>query len=189
MSVQQLKGKVVQLAEDSNNLNDFSKIYDAYYSRIYNYVRARVINSCIAEDLTSQIFERVYLKLATYCHDKGSFSAWIYKIAQNIIRDYLRARKNTAFPLDETACAVSDTSSRIEDEICRAEIKELLAEALSFLNERERNIIALKFWSDLTNREIAELLSLTDSNVGVTLFRAMRKLKNTLECLGVDLLA
>ena len=190
MRVQRLNKENTQLVEASNNINDFSVIYDQYYSRIYNYVRVRITNPSMVEDITSQIFERIYTKLHTYCENKGSISSWIYKISQNIIWDYLRCqKKHTIVSLEAATYDLCDDSSEFENDICMDEIKNHLLEALNFLNEKERNIIALKFWSDMTNREIAELTSLTESNVGVTLFRALRKLKNELEGLGVDVLA
>jgi RNA polymerase sigma-70 factor (ECF subfamily) len=179
----------MQSEEASNSVNDFSQIYDGYYSRIYNYIRLHIVNPSIADDLTSQTFERVCAKLHTYCKDKGSISAWLYKIAQNIVWDYLRANKKHTIVSLEAVYDISDNSSEFEDDICIREIKKNLLEALSNLNEKDRDLIILKFWSDMTNREIAEFTGLTESNVGVKIFRALRKLKSVLESLGVDIIA
>jgi RNA polymerase sigma-70 factor (ECF subfamily) len=68
-----------------------------------------------------------------------------------------------------------------EDIVEISETNDELLKALKTLGTRERNIIALKFGADLKNTEIAEVLELSESNVGVILYRTMKKLKRELE--------
>ncbi|MHB8157955.1 MAG: RNA polymerase sigma factor, partial [Desulfocucumaceae bacterium] len=73
----------------------------------------------------------------------------------------------------------------IGDVVALSETRDNLLQALASLEDRERNIVALKFWGRLSNRRIAELTGLSSSNVGVILYRSMRRLRTILDGQGV----
>ncbi len=75
-----------------NDRDAFVILYDIYYPRLYNYVRARVNNVFDTEDLTSQIFEKVLANLHTFDPAKGKFRGWFFRIAHNTIVDYYKHR-------------------------------------------------------------------------------------------------
>lgn len=160
---------------------DFTYIFETYYKRVYNYIYYRV-NSChIAEDLTSQVFEKIMIKIDSYCEEKSPFEVWMFAIARNTINDYFReTKKHKVFPIDFIKDLISSKKTP-QDVVEIEETKDELLDALKILDARERNIIALKFGGDLKNVEIAEVLGLTESNVGVILYRTMKKLKSELE--------
>ncbi|MCB0195620.1 MAG: sigma-70 family RNA polymerase sigma factor [Anaerolineae bacterium] len=165
----------------------FAAIYDHYFSRIYNYVRYRVHDADTTDDLTSLIFERVLINLASYHPDKAPFAAWLFAIARNTINDHLRAqRRRQWLSLDVIRdWAVNEPSPG--DTVSQREIQSDLLAAVARLGSRERDIIALKFAGGLTNRRIAELTGLSESNVGVILYRTVRRLRTELEAHGVEL--
>lgn len=66
---------------------DLTYIFETYYKRIYNYIYYRVNSNEEAEDLTSQVFEKVMLKIDTYSKDKANFEVWLFAIARNVIND------------------------------------------------------------------------------------------------------
>lgn len=160
---------------------ELAYIFEIYYKRVYNFIYYRVNQHYTAEDLTSQTFEKVMLKINTYSKNKSPFEVWLFAIARNVVNDYFRKlQKYKLFSLDKIKELISPKKNP-EDIVQITEINKELAKALNILNEREKNIIALKFGADLKNVEIAEVLELTESNVGVILFRAMKKLKKELE--------
>ncbi|MHB8158863.1 MAG: RNA polymerase sigma factor, partial [Desulfocucumaceae bacterium] len=71
----------------------FEELFDHYFPRVYNYVRCRVGNSDVADDLTSHILERIYFKLDTYRPEYGIFAPWLFTIAQYTVTDYYRKQK------------------------------------------------------------------------------------------------
>lgn len=160
---------------------DFTYIFEKYYKRVYNYVYYRISNTYTAEDLTSQIFEKIILKLDTYSKNKSPFHVWVFAIARNVMNDYFRSlKKHSLFSLD----AIKDLVSREktpEDIILTSETNSKLSNALKILNSREKNIVALKFGATLKNTEIAKILNIKESNVGVILYRTMKKLKKEME--------
>ncbi|MDR7857425.1 sigma-70 family RNA polymerase sigma factor [Tissierella sp.] len=160
---------------------DFAYIFETYYKRVYNYIYYRINSYHGTEDLTSQIFEKVMIKIDTYNKEKGPFDVWLFGIAKNVVNDYFRdLKKHRIFSIDSVKEAISSKKSP-EDIIESKETSEELLRALKVLNVREQNMIALKFGANLKNVDVAEILNLTESNVGVILYRAMKKLKKELE--------
>ncbi|MCM1991842.1 sigma-70 family RNA polymerase sigma factor [Oceanirhabdus seepicola] len=171
-----------------NHLNDkeieekeLTYIFEAYYERVYNYIFYRVSCHYTSEDLTSQVFEKIVLKIGTYSQDKSPFEVWLFAIARNTVNDYFRKqKKQKLFSLDTIKELVSREKTP-EDFVVTAETNDKLLRALRILNSRDRNIIALKFGSNLKNNEIAKILGITESNVGVIIYRTMKKLKKEIE--------
>lgn len=170
--------------KDLDMEKEFTYIFETYYKKVYNFIYYRVNNHYTAEDLTSQVFEKVMLKINTYNENKSPFEVWLFAIARNIVNDYFRnLQKHKFFSIDAIKNLISKKKTP-EDIVEIAETNDKLSDALKILNERERNIVALKFGADLKNVEIAKVLDLTESNVGVILFRTMKKLKKELERKG-----
>lgn len=160
---------------------EFTYIFETYYKRVYNYIYYRVNCQHTAEDLTSEVFEKIILKINTYSKKKSPFEVWMFAIARNVVNDYFRSlKKHKLFSIDKFKELVSKEKNP-EDMLVTAETNDKLFEALKILNKRERNIVALKFGANLKNTEIAEMLDITESNVAVILYRTMKKLKKRLE--------
>lgn len=165
----------------------FIELYNAYFSRVYNYVHYRVNDFHDADDLTSQIFTKLLTKLKYYRPEKAPFSVWIFTIARNTVTDYYRRRvRNTYTSLEETV-ELTDSGFSPDDAVASKEMRQHLHSALAALGQREQEIIALKFWSGCTNRDIAKLIGISESNTGVILFRAIRRLRQILESRGINI--
>lgn len=160
---------------------DIEYIFETYYKRVYNFIYYRVGCQYTVEDLTSLVFEKVMLKISTYSESKSPFEVWLFAIARNVVNDYYRNLKKHKFLSIDTIKELVSRRRMPEDIVEIAETNDKLSKALNTLDTRERNIVALKFGADLKNVEIAEILDLTESNVGVILYRTMRKLKSELE--------
>src|SRR4051812_33564817 len=75
---------------------DFAQLFREHYPRVYRYVRYRVDDDLIAEDLTSEIFERAYRYRNSYQPSRSAFSTWIGRIAQNWVNNYLSSHQHRA---------------------------------------------------------------------------------------------
>lgn len=159
----------------------FTYIFETYYKRVYNYIYYRVNCNAEAEDLTSQVFEKVIVKIETYSEGKSPFEVWLFAIARNVINDYFRSLKRCRFFSIDKINKLTSIEKNPEDIVVKAETNDELLKALNILSRRERNIVALKFGGNLKNKEIAEIIDITESNVGVILYRIMKKLKTEME--------
>ena len=159
----------------------FATVYHYYLPRLYKYMRYRVGDRSDAEELTSQVFERVLTQIDSYCPERGPFAGWLFAIAHNTVVDYQRIQKRhtqvSLEALGQRACNGAGPENMV---IYNESRKKLLA-ALSGLTDRERNLIALKFSAELTNRTIARISGLGESNVAVILYRTVRRLRAELD--------
>ena len=156
----------------------FARQYEAYLPRVLNYVRLRVDDEALAQDLTARTFERVLTHIDSL-RDLDAFGGWLFRIARNVIAGHYRRRK-PELPLEWAAdCAAPDPSP--ESDVERAEHLATLQGVLAGLSEREREIIRLRFVAELPHREIGKAMGLRAGNVAVILYRALNKLREQFE--------
>jgi RNA polymerase sigma-70 factor, ECF subfamily len=141
--------------------------------RIYAYVAYRLGDGPEAEDVTSEVFERALRYRESYSGSKGEPVAWLLGIARRCVDSALAARPEIA-----TAEVEVTVNGDLEDEALR---RITLAEALARLGERDRELIALRFGSDLTARQIADVVGSKTNAVEVALHRALARLRAILE--------
>ena len=185
MLTQAQETSLVDLTNDDTSA--FAELYNYYFPRVYNYVHYRVADFHAADDLTSQIFEKLFSKFKYYQSEKATFSAWLFSIARNTITDYYRSQMRTDVSSFEITAELIDYEPDPSDIVTFNETQQHLQKALASLTQRERNIIALKFWSGSSNRDIARLAGISESNTAVILFRAMRRLRMILESQGMSI--
>jgi RNA polymerase sigma-70 factor (ECF subfamily) len=153
---------------------DWDRLYAEQLPRIYNYFRYRV-GADDAEDLTSETFEKAWRGRHTYRRDLGAFTTWLYAIARNVAIDHFR-RRVAHEPLDAASHVAAPGSPELD--AIRESDRRRVALLLAALDERSREIIALRYGSGLTNRAIARLVGLSESNVGTILHRAIAELRS-----------
>ncbi|MDX9871556.1 MAG: sigma-70 family RNA polymerase sigma factor [Clostridia bacterium] len=158
----------------------FKQLYETHYKRVYNYISYRINNHHDTGDLVSQVFERVIQKYGAYDPKRAAFEAWLMGIARNTVTDYFRSQKrNFSVSLDYVIGCIAG-NNQPEEVIVLNESNKALLQALAKLSEKERNIVALKYAAELKNTDIAKMLGLSDSNVGVILSRSLEKLRKEL---------
>lgn len=163
---------------EGNYEQDFAELYEYYFPRVYNYIFARVGERDTVDDITSGVFEKIVSKLGTYKPERGKLSTWIFTIAQNMVVDYYRNGKKKAASLTDQLQEVPANLPPMDELMILDEDKKNLMKCLSVLSDRDRNIISLKFWSVLSNQEIAVVVKESSNHVGVILYRSIRRLKS-----------
>jgi RNA polymerase sigma-70 factor, ECF subfamily len=158
---------------DTNDL-DWDAIYADQAHRVYNYFRFRMGTEADVAELTSRTFERAWRSRARYRRDLAGFATWLFTIAKNVGVDYLHDRRSH-LPI-ETALTVAAEGTPEKDAERRSDLSRL-ALLTQHLSDRERELIALKYGAELTNRLIARLTGLSESNVGSILHRVVRSLR------------
>ena len=157
----------------------FGEVYDYYFPRIYNFIYARVGNRDDADEIVSVVFEKAFSRLDTYNSQYASFSTWLYAIAKNTIRNFFRVKKIRTFvDIDDHIEKLQDNTNDMDHKMVQNETNDHLMKALNKLGDREKEVVSLKFWGALSNKEIAKVTGLGNSNVGVILHRSVNKLRN-----------
>lgn len=170
------------IAEQSlNDRHAFLDRYHEYFPRVYNYVRYRCGDQSITDDITSIVFEKALTKFHQYSPKRGSFGAWLFAIARNEVNAYLRSLlgRNRIVPMEQVQDWPTGKLSP-EEALIDGELRNELIAALEGLNERERDLVGLKFSARFTNRQISAMTGLTENNVGIILYRALQKLRRQL---------
>jgi len=156
----------------------FAGLYEQYMPGVYRYINYRVSNVHLAEDLTSAVFEKALAGFKRFQSDRASFFTWLMSIARHIVIDhYRRMSRRKNMPLEEASEILSDNASPEQEAVKREELQRLRF-CLSGLSQQEQEIISCKFGAEMNNRQVAGMLSLSESNVGTILFRAVRKLRD-----------
>jgi RNA polymerase sigma-70 factor, ECF subfamily len=153
---------------------DWDAVYAEQLPRVYNFFRYRLRDAAAAEDLTSQTFEKAWRARHRYRQDVAGFATWLLAIARNVAIDHSRSHREHA-PLEQAAGVAA--SGTPEETQAHASDRERLAALIERLPERERELLALKYGAGATNRAIAELTSLSESNVGTIIHRAVQTLR------------
>lgn len=161
---------------------DWDAVYKAELSRVYNFFLYKVGDKEFAQDLTATTFERAWKLRSKYRPAIAGVSTWLFGIARNVLKEYYRKnrlsgqRLQDITPLEEMPAKVD-----LEKIVQQQQEKDRLRRILLKLPDREQNLIALKYGAGLTNREIAQVTGLSESNVGSILHRTVNKVRVELE--------
>jgi len=140
---------------------------------VYAYVAYRVGPGPDAEDITSDVFERALRYRASYDPKRGEPMAWLIGIARRCVNG-AAADPHRALASVEERAAPGDLA---DDAVRRLS----LADAMSQLGERDRDLIALRYGADLTGRQIGAILDMSANAVDVAMHRAVERLRQALD--------
>lgn len=172
--------EVVELVEraQGGDQHAFADLYDRYIDQIYGYVRRRVGNRELAEDLTGDVFLRAWRRFDRFQWQGVDLGAWLTTIARNRINDHF---KSARFRLERSVDAVGDhdPGPPVDQPDRVAEARELarsLASALEELKDEHREVIELRFVHDLSVSETAAVLNRSVGATKALQYRALRAL-------------
>ncbi len=154
----------------------FAELYDRYASIVYNKCLSFAKSKVEAEDLTHDIFIKLYMKLNTF-RGTSKFSTWLYSFTYNFCVNYVQ--RNTYKKKEQVFENVLNDSSSDEDEILDSEILQLktekLKKILSKIDPKDKMILLLKYQDELSIKELQVVLEISESAVKMRLKRAKEK--------------
>lgn len=148
------------------------QIYIEYKRKITGYIRSRISNPQETEDLVSCVFLKIYQKLDSFDGTKASLSTWLYTITRNTVTDYFRTKKVEYEYNDEIFCNMESDGESLNDSVL-----EDLSVALEMLNERERDLIILRYYNGYTLVKIAEMMKMSYANTKIIHNKALTAIK------------
>lgn len=154
--------------------------YAEFGTRIYRYLRYRVASADEADELTAETFLRAVRAAASFDPARGNAKAWLFRIAQNVLRDARRReRRRGSVSIEAFRDLVSAAPSPEERLLHEEEVRRLLA-AMDELSERDREVVSLRYASELEYPEIAGILGIREAAVRTRLWRALGRLREVL---------
>ncbi|OFZ84925.1 MAG: hypothetical protein A2603_05140 [Bdellovibrionales bacterium RIFOXYD1_FULL_55_31] len=167
----------------------FAQIYGKLKKPIMSYIFGFVLNHGVAEDLTQEVFLKVYRVRETY-EPTARFSTWLWTVAHNTVIDHLRKKQDLLADdlFHDEAEPKSPSIELIQSELSDSEAalienarKELVQDCLSRLSPSQKDALQLRIFSDLTYEEIATTLQVSVTSVKTLLYRAKQGI---LKCLN-----
>jgi len=152
------------------------EVYRQFHSKIEYYIWGKVSDKYLAEDLTSKVFLKVVQKFEDFDETKASISTWIYTIANNTVIDYFRTRK----VMEEVPEEVR-TMGEIDDDILQEEMLSQLAKALKQLPERERDLLVLRYYDNMSLKDISEKMGMSYANAKVVSAKALTHMREFID--------
>jgi len=150
-------------------------MYKAYADDIFRYLYVHVRDTQLAEDLTADTFLKAWQRIKTF--DFRHPRAWLYTIARNNLHDYWRKHKSV--PLDEEIEIVDERIPHDEELDKKIEAERLKTVLLSLPSDM-KSVVSLRFLQGYSVRETAQALDISEANVRVIQYRALKKMKGKL---------
>lgn len=178
MSEQSNESALIERAK--TDAEAFGELYQTYQGRIYNYVYYRVGNVEDAEDLTARIFVRAMNHIGRYQDQGVPFSAWLYRIAHNLVANFHRDRsRRKIISIDDIAqWQVSQDSPEFTTQLM--EDKALLLAAIRRLPQDRQELLVLKFVERMSNAEIGDIMGRSEGAIKSLYHRTLLALREDL---------
>jgi RNA polymerase sigma-70 factor (ECF subfamily) len=154
----------------------FGTLYERYVERIYKYIRVRVTDQNIAEDITENVFLRAFEAIERYQERGHAFSAYLYRVAQNQLVDFYRKKKEEA-PIEVADQVIADFPTLDEGLILSDQVQEV-QDALTTLPGDYQEVIRLRVVLEMPTSEVAEWLNRSEGAVRVLLHRALNAIRD-----------
>jgi RNA polymerase sigma-70 factor (ECF subfamily) len=158
----------------------FGVLYERYVDRIYNYVYYRTGSTQDAEDLTARTFHRALKNMPRYVHRGIPFSAWLYRIAHNLVANWHRDNsRRQVVPLNETVVA-AHRREQPEAMVEAQEDQDRLLRVIRRLPQERQQLLILKFVERMSNAEIAQVMGRTEGAIKSLYHRTLIALREML---------
>lgn len=185
MDILQTSDEMILSRAVQSDSQAFGIIYERYVSRIYNYIYYRTGNHHDAEDLTARVFYRAIRSIVNY-QDRGlPISAWLYRIAHNLVANWHRDRsRRPEIVLDDTI-PLHMPNEHPETTLMQTEEQERLLKLIRKLPPERQQLIILKFVDHMSNSEIGEIMGRTEGAVKSLYHRTLLALRDDLGMEGL----
>ena len=169
---------VQQAASDAEA---FGELYSRHVKRIYNYIYYRTGDYQDAEDLTARVFQRALGHVGSFQDQGVPFSAWLYRIAHNLVANWHRDRsRRPIVPLDDHVVE-SGSGSHPESLAVAMEENQMLLAAVRRLSADRQELLILKFVERLPNAEIGEIMGRTEGAIKSLYHRTLTALREEIQ--------
>ncbi|MFC1932986.1 sigma-70 family RNA polymerase sigma factor [Chloroflexota bacterium] len=156
----------------------FTQLYEAHFDRIYRYVVLKIGDRIEAEDMTQQVFIKALQSISSFNWKGAPFAAWLYRIAHNQIVDYLRKKKRKPETALDESLLSSDSNPQLMTER-NLDIEQVLL-ATKRLTDAQREVISLRFTSELPVAQVAKIMKKSEGAVKALQHSAIVALRKTL---------
>jgi RNA polymerase sigma-70 factor, ECF subfamily len=152
-----------------------SAIYDQYFPEVYRYVRYRMNDDTVAEDIASDVFVRLLEAVQKGQGPQTSLKGWLIAIASNVVNDHLRRQYRR--PIEALSDAMPDVSTNIHAEVDLREQNRMVQAAYAQLTTEQQHVLALRFGQGYSIEETAQYMKKKENAIKALQFRALAALQ------------
>lgn len=168
--------ELIQRAQKGDR-DAFGQIYTLFYRRIFRYCKFNTENDQTAADISQETFLKAWKSLPTFSTRGGSLQAYLFKIARNLIIDLSRKKE----PLPLTGYPEIESEVSLTESIENQYDARMVKLAIDQLNEKDRQIIILRYFEELTTAEVAKIVGMRVGALRVRIHRVLNKLKDLIQ--------
>lgn len=169
--------QLAEIAQSGTQLA-FTELANRYWERLLRYARRLLSGSSEAEDIVQEALLKVYINLRSFNPDRR-FSPWMYRITHNVLMDHVKSRKRDPLPFFDPDVLfphpVAPDRPDVDADI--SSIRRMLDAHLKILDARYREPLVLRYFQDLSYRDIADILRIPTGTVSVRIKRGLEKLR------------
>ena len=156
--------------------DDFVVLVERHRRSLQRFVEQQVGDRAAADEIVQMTFVQAYTRLASF-RAQASFKTWLYSVALNLCRDRARSEKRRAtVPVEDALEMVPSTQPTLEEVVVGATVQRRVAA----LPDRQRSVLSLRIWGDLSFRDIGSMLGISENSAKVSYHHAIRRLKHWL---------
>ncbi|MDX2250536.1 MAG: sigma-70 family RNA polymerase sigma factor [Bacteroidia bacterium] len=175
LSQTQIQDEYLLIEAAQKNPRRFALLYERYYRQIFLFVYKRIDEEEPTADVTSQVFLKAMQNLPKYQFKGVPFSAWLYRIAINEVNQYFRESK-TSRAISMESARISDMMEEVSEDTSEVNISRMM-EVIQQLAPDEVQMIELRFFEQMSFKEVADVYNITENNAKVKMYRLLTKMK------------
>ncbi len=166
--------EIIEIIQKEKKTDLFSILFDRYSNKVYHTCLSMVNSRDIAEDLSHDIFLKVFLSLQKY-DGQASFSTWLYRITSNFCIDYIRKHKRISNKIEDYTYELESRTEEENEKDLLSSKAELLARILDELDPEDKIILLMKYQEEMSIKNIMQVFDISESAVKMRLKRAKAK--------------
>ena len=156
----------------------FEVLYNKYFQQIFSFIHNRVRNLQDSSDLTSKVFIKAFTNVSKFEYKEVPYSAWLYRVAINETNQYFRQSQKERYVMitdrmSEEVAAGTEEQSIYDQPV----FQEQLVQAMANLNPEDMELIELRFYEEMSFREVGHVLGITENYAKVKTYRVLGRLK------------
>lgn len=155
----------------------YGEVYKLYFRKIFRFVYYSVEKRTLAEDITQDTFLRAWKALPSFSSERGTFQAFLFAIARNLVIDHSRKRREVALEFAENVFSGEDLEANLSEK----QEGEMVRKSLSVLDSFEKELVIMRYFEELSYEEIANVTQKNAGAVRVRVHRALKKLREYLK--------
>lgn len=153
----------------------FGSIYKLYFEKIYRFIYFLVMDDQLAADLSQNTFLKMWQVLPRFKTESGTIQAYLFTIARNLVTDFRRRKKEYTLEQIQNIGKEDGILNTIESN----DERKILQQIMQTLDEDERQMLILRYFEELSMREIAKVVKRDEGTIRVKIHRLLKKLRET----------